>query len=227
MFDFIGEYGMLFVLKREMVSRHEGVFQMNAIAIAAPVSSANRDDLRVIKVTSLKQVSILGNDFFIELHDEKGTILPIRSVNFNTEDLVKNWEGNDGVTLQIEGRGTIHLIAGGDAGKNPDRQNPKYPVFKILNRFGNEVTKRVTIFARKGVPTTPTEIKMAAPPVEDMIEILDTVEATQAEMEEIVTEVTAVTIPPVPNKDDYATFGEWMNACKARKKALREAGLDA
>ena len=191
-----------------------GVKIMNAVAISAAVESAARTGLRVVKVTSLRGMTA-DSKFFAELHDAKGTILPIHSAAFNTENPVKAWAGNDGVSVTIMGRGVVEFVAHGMKG-------PAYPVAKIIGPRGHARNVRVTFYAPADAPVTATEKGMAAKP-----EIVDAEIIEPAATLAIAAPVETVTATPAkPKKEDYATFGEWMKACRERKAAMREMAVD-
>ena len=190
----------------------------HALTIAAPVASRSVEGLRKIKITSLRVPSVIRDDFFIELHDEKGTILPIRSVEFNTDAQVKNWEGNDGVTIQIEGRGTIHFVA-------HTMEGPKYPVFMMTNKHGRVVPRRVTVYTTHVVLLGETEKKMAAPPA-------DGVKRGRGRPKKVVVEAVAETVTEAapeavvsnekPVRDEGESFGAFMSRLSKWKKANAE-----
>ena len=190
---------------------------MNAVTISAPVASVARDTLRVVKVTSLRNMTD-DSKFFAELHDAKGTILPVSSATFNTENPVKSWVGNDGVDVAIMGRGTVSFIAHGMGG-------PAYPVALIVGPRGNPRRVRVTFYTIATAPATATEKAMSAKPEVVDAEVIEPVSAPIVAA--LAAPVAEVVVPAKPKKEDYATFGEWMKACKAAKAAARAAEATA
>lgn len=194
---------------------------MNAVAISAPVSTTNKVEtpVRTIKVTTLRAATE-STPLFVEMHDEKGTLRRIIGHTFNTDKPVKAWEGQDGVQIIVEGRGAIHCI-------NHGMKGPAYPVAMIIGKHKKARRVRLTVYTTADAVIGETEKAMAVKPEVVEAEVIDAAPvSTVPAIASPVKEVTAEDFPK-PVKSDYETFGEWMAACKARKSAMREAGIEA
>ena len=173
----------------------------NAIATAPVTEIFNGDNMRTVKITTLRDAPE-GTQFYAELHDECGTVRKVLGSEFNTDKPVKAWEGDDGATVFIEGRGTVSFIAHKFSG-------PKYPVTRIQNdKTGNDRNIRVTFKVATNAATTPTET-----------DILEPVNITPVEPELVIEQPAQMTKPV---KSDYDNFGEYMRACKQFKQWQRE-----
>ena len=191
---------------------------MNAVAIAAPVQTLNKAEtaFRTIKITTIRQATS-ETPLFVELHDEKGTVRRVLGATFNTDKPVKAWEGNDGVTLLVEGRGSVHCI-------NHGMKGPAYPVSMITGKHGNPRRVRITTYTTLETVIGGTEKAMAKKPDVVEAEVIETAPVATIAAPVVATSTDSF---PKPKKEDYATFGEWMKACRERKAAMKEAGIEA
>ena len=181
----------------------------HALTIAAPTETFDRKKFRTVKITTLRGAPS-NTPFFVELHDEKGTVRRVLGYKFNNVKPVKAWEGDDGAMVSVEGRGTVQFI-------NHTYAGPKYPVAHIVNsKTGNVRNVRMTFLVEIDTPTTEIEKQILAtlPPETPHV---PTVEAELVENDPV--ETHGMTKPV---KTDYANFGEYMTACKKFKAWERE-----
>ena len=136
-------------------------------------------------------------ELFIELHDEVGTIRRILDVDFTTDAAIKNWTPN------VDGAWITVEGRGKMFVTTHTMKGPKFPIVRLVTERGGK-NVRMTTFTTEGTVIGATAKKMAEKP-------------------KVLTEADF----PKPVKADFETFGEWMSACKARKQAMREAGIEA
>lgn len=171
----------------------------NEVAIATPTEVFNDDNMRTVKITTLRNAPE-GTQFFAELHDERGVFRKVLGSEFNTDKPLKAWEGAEGAAVLIEGRGPVLFT-------NHKFSGPKYPVTRIVNdKTGNERNVRVTFKVGMDVPTTATEHSIMTNTLpEETVEPELVVENEQPQMTK-------------PVKSDYESFGDFMKACKQFKQ---------
>lgn len=116
----------------------KGTIIMNAMTVTEQTPVYDHYGLRMVHITSLRNMSD-GRQYFVELHDERGTVRRVVSVNFNSPKPVKAWIGNEGVTIGAEGRGAIHFVC-------HTMKGPKFPVAKIIGPRGEPRNVRVTFY---------------------------------------------------------------------------------
>ena len=127
---------------------------IDAIKPEIGVSAIDRNDLRVVKITTLRDVDP-SVAIFAELKDQPDIIREvIGKMDFNIDKPLKAWEGDDCVLVNISGRGTIKF-------QNHTMGGPKYPITRKPTGIGaNGMEKfknvRVTFFVLKDSIIKPT-----------------------------------------------------------------------
>ncbi|AXH72687.1 MAG: hypothetical protein [Caudoviricetes sp.] len=194
--------------------QNEG-FKKMTLVVSAPVATIEKSAVRMVQAISLRGAPA-GKRFYVELHDEKGTIRNVMSFSFNTTKPIKAWDADEGMTVAIEGRGMVffgcHTMGG-----------PKYPVAKIIGPRGTPRNVRVTFYT--DIEQEPAEAHQPAPAVETVTPQIIDVEASPVQLLTAPAAVPTVTDFPKLNRADFSSQGEFLQACKKRKAAMREAGV--
>lgn len=173
-----------------------------------------RFTMRKIKASTL----VPGRNYHFALYADKSAIMPCKIIS-RPETQIGLMTDSDRYVIEKE-----------DGTRVQFRRNSTYPHFLVTDvpgkREGILVQDRVVFFGEDlpvkvpGVRGRPKAVKTET--VEAAVQAFQQVAIQNSE---VTVSPEAVEAPEKPKKEDYASFGDFMKACKERKKFMREHNL--
>lgn len=204
----------------------------------------NVNALRVVRVTSVNN----GYQHYMEMHDDPGVLVPISLIEM-PDGPIKNWSPDEFMVVNTPdgkvsfGRhtmgGPVYPVArkvNPDTGRERNVRVTMYAAKADVEAASsnnaaqtNNTARTKTERAMAAPSTANSSVNFLAPPSRQAASSVNQSSAPKEVTKEPARRGRKPKLKeadfPVPNKADFASFGEYMSACRKRKADMRGAGL--